>query len=309
MMVNLYEETSPDIMKKRRFLTPVVALLGATALSGCWLSSDDDNKQITTSTANFRALPIQGTWEDNNAHAVYSTADGEGPNNTRFTVQFTANEEIVIQDNDLSKTYTFTADQVQGPAFHEMDFMRIFVTQVDNRADMADPDNYWADPAFEEVSILTPSRANGPEYALARIGSVDGQQWLLVGDPTSAVLNGTANFSGGYYSNAGHSAVDMAADFGGNADAIDFTIHRPDADVGNAVYGVASISFSADFDGATNTLSGVSKPINEVGALHDRAHVEGAFFNNGNASAGLIRLEDTSTVTADHYGGYHVVRD
>lgn len=305
-------------MKQRKILTLMAAMLGATALSGCWLT-DDKKRDEVTARPDYRVVPVAGDWEDHAAYDVFSVDDGEGPTAQRFSVQFTEDEEIVIVDKDLQKTYTFTADQVNGDSFNELDFMRVFMTSLNNR-DQLGPEPDWDDQNavdayfanFESVDILTPNANNNrSEYALMRVGSTDGQQWLLLGHPTSTALSGGATFAGGFYSNGGHSDLEILADFDGNADAMMFIVHAPsdiNGDPDQSVFGASDIRFRADYDGASNTLSGTNKAITTQGSLFDRAQVQGSFFDAGNASAGLIRLEDTNNVTDDIYGGYHAVR-
>lgn len=298
-------------MKKILGLLAVTA--SAFALTACFESNSSNGSQQIA----FRSVPLQGSYADNNDHAVHSVDDQEGPIDTRFSVQFTANEEIIVTDSTLNKTYTFTSDQVQGGSFHPMDFMSVFATQLDNRADVG-PEPDWNDPVavdayfdqIEAVYVLTPTATNGNEYALARISTRDGQQWLLVGDPTSTVLAGNATYSGGYYTagpNAAQGAMEMSANFAGNVNAIDITLHKPDLDAANAIFGANTATFSADFNSATNTIEGAGKAVGG-GGFYDTADIHGAFFNGGNAAAGLLRLEGAGA-PGDNYGGFHVIKD
>jgi hypothetical protein len=295
-------------MNKSSLLSITTTLLCATALSACWLSEDDK-----AAVANFEFKPITG-YTEGASEEVTSVADGEGPINTRYEVEFTADQTIKIVDTTIvdvdsdsgHKEYEFGA----GDVHHALEFNDILKAY----GSFASKDTSGApDYDFESITIFTPTNTSNNDYAIARLVDTanDEVSWMLIGVPTSAILSGTANYSGGYYlmsngpADTSQGELTLTADFG--ASTIGFTLTKPTNDVSNAAFGANTATFGATINGNNEIIA--SNAVVGGGGHYDSADVAGAFFYGGDNAAGLVRLYDSTNTVDDAFGGFNAIKD
>ncbi len=284
-----------------KILNVAALLASSTLLSACWLEDNKNNNGLVT--AQYQIETLDGIAVDTPFSPI-NVRDGEGPNNARFEMEYTSDNEIVITDTVLTKTYTFTnADLNENGTAYYMDFMKLFMADA-NQGD-------WDNDTGVGLSVLVPAGSDN-EFALIRLvdQAEDTADWMLVGTPTPVSGNPSATYSGGLYSNLGHNAFEIAADFG-NAD-LEVTIFRNENIADQLGVGVDSISFMSTVDTVVGDFGagGVAVTANAGTSLWDEAHISGAFFNGGDNVGGVLRLvDDANGVTPDVAGGFHAVKD
>lgn len=301
---------------KRSFLVLALAV-SSVALSACWGGSGNNGGRAVVNTSGFNFKPVKGMTVDTAAN-VYSTGENSGVFNnigdSVLEVTFTADEEMVIAYQGgpeivrMNKTDVHHSFENKGP-FDAL--MHTYSSFLSDGHRVADPLNDKTD-----VLILTGKAENEPEYAMMRVVDKDlNTNWVLMGTPTSAALTGTATYDGGYYmaQHNGSSSImgkmDIAADFG--TDNLDFALHAPTGDPG--AFGASTIEFQAkvNLDNTIQTYNGASAgaaAILTAGSLFDSATVQGLFGDNGNAAAGLVTLQDSTSATKSYYGAFHAIK-